>query len=136
MQPSPGLNEPNHKTLAQDLIAAKAEEEFARQRRINAEEALLPFLDQEPNASRTTDFDFAKFTVRLSTGYLFDRDRLESALEKHGDMLPIKTKVELDTKRIAELQEKNPRLFNQIAIDLGITESPRKPNITVKVIND
>ena len=135
MQPSPGFNEPNHKTLAQDLIAAKAEEEFARQRRINAEEALLPFLDQEQNASRTTDFDFAKFTVRLSTGYMFDRDRLERALEKWGDTLPIKTKVELDTKRIAELQKENPRLFNQIAIDLGITESPRKPNITVKVSN-
>lgn len=125
-------NEPNVTNLLQQLINYKAAEERARANRIEAEQALLPFLESRDEGSVTTEIDGFKVTVTKrmnrrcsAAGFAAIRQDVPEALR------PIKVKDALDEAGVRWLRDNEPELYARIA--KHITATPGKPTLTIKV---
>lgn len=127
----PTHNEPAIAHLAKNWLTAKANEEACRKARVAIEEQMLPFLDQKPEGSITTELPSGhKVTVtnRLNralnfAGFNKIRDRIPEALR------PIKIKELLDDQGVKYLAANEPEIYELIAPHL--TVKPAKPGVKV-----
>lgn len=118
--------------LAELFQAAKEAEDAARQYRIDLEEEIIALLGVKLEGSETFDGDKFKITTTGKITRGFD----EEAIEKHWDglseqaKLAVRFKLNVDTKRLRELQSLAPAAYREIA--RFMTEKPAKPSVAVK----
>lgn len=129
-------NEPDVAELAQQWLVAKACEDRARRERVKAEQAMLPFLEQKDEGSKTTELPSGhkvtvtnKFTRKLDLAG-FDTVAAQIPPELH----PIKIERKLDEKGVKWLQENAPEIYKLIAPHLTVT--PAKPGVKVVAPTD
>lgn len=128
-----GTNEPDVEALLDTLITAKANEAKARQARVEAETALLPFLDVKTEGSTTIEIADYKVTVSQKLNRKLSAEGFAAVRAYIPEELrPIKITTALDDTGVKWLQNNEPQLYAIIADHLTVT--PAKPSITVKVM--
>ncbi|TSE32980.1 hypothetical protein LCC91_07835 [Tepidimonas taiwanensis] len=121
----------------QALIDAKRDEDFARKRRIEAEEriaALANFNKEE--GSQTIEAGGVKVTLTARLNYACeDPQALAAACAAAGapaSMIPVKTVVELDATGAKWLRAHEPEYWARVLAP-HITVKPAKTSVAVKV---
>ena len=119
--------------LAERIMAAKADEQEAREKRVLAELALVAALDSLP-IEGTFNSEFGRFNVTVKTG--INRRTTREALEAISDRVPeafkkrlIRWKPEVDLRELRFIQNNEPELY--AVVSQAITETPAKPSVTV-----
>ncbi|MCA9639534.1 MAG: hypothetical protein KC492_02540 [Myxococcales bacterium] len=114
-------------------MAAKADEQEAREKRVLAELALVAALDSLP-IEGTFNSEFGRFNVTVKTG--INRRTTREALEAISDRVPeafkkrlIRWKPEVDLRELRFIQNNEPELY--AVVSQAITETPAKPSVTV-----
>lgn len=129
-------NEPDVTQLAKDWLTVKAAEDHARKRRIEIEQDMLPFLDQKPEGSQTTELPTgAKVTVTNKLTRKLDLAGFDTvAGQIPAELHPIKVERKPDEKGIKWLQANAPEIYKLIAPHLTVT--PAKPGVKVVAPTD
>jgi len=120
----------NLNELALAWLQAKAREDAANETRLAIENQMLKMIETKPEGTTTTVLDDVKVTVTTRWTRSLDDGGVEAI---HGlipvELQPLKTKVDLDTKGLAWLEEHRPDLY-QIAARY-VTSKPAKPGFKV-----
>jgi hypothetical protein len=114
-------------------IEAKRQEDAAKQRRLLIEERILAVQPAKEEGSTTVEGAGYKVTLTGSLSYKADDlDALREITRKwDANLVPIKTKHELDATGCKFLRRERPELWSQIA--RVITVSPAKVAVKVGV---
>ena len=129
------MNAPTELTteqLAEQLIAAKADENAANKRRVEIEQILIDRLGAKPEGSSTHDLaNGLKITLTGKMSYSADMDMLlQLASNLPPNMRPIKTEPKLDETGAKYLRNNEPDVWALIAP--AITIKPAKTSVTIK----
>lgn len=114
-------------------IAAKRDEENAKKARIAAEERILALQPAKEEGATTVEAGGYKLTLTGSLSYsLDDLDALRNITARwDANLVPLKSKVELDTTGCKFLRRERPELWAQLA--RVVTVKPAKTSIKVGV---
>jgi len=111
-----GNNEPSIADMADTWLNLKAQIAECTADLHALERDMLPFLEQRALGQATTHAGDYAITVRRSKTYKVDTEVLaEVARHVSNDMLPIRTKVEVDAKQMRYLQLNEPHIFRKIS---------------------
>ncbi len=118
--------------LTDELIAAKADELKANQRRVQIEEQIIQMLGSKEEGAQSHKLaNGLKVTITGKLSYRADMDMLQvlaNALPM--DMVPIKAEPKLDETGVKWLRANRPDLYEAIAP--AITVKPAKTSVEVK----
>ena len=102
--------------LAALLDIAKYEEKRAKQKRIEAEEALAKLLGEPEDGSETHRGNQYKVVVKREVRYSLDKDEWEKVKDSvERDWWPVRTKIELDKKKVKLLKEKAQDVYRRLS---------------------
>jgi hypothetical protein len=120
-------------TAVADYIAAKRDEEAAKKTRIAAEERILALQPAREEGSTTVEAGGYKVTLTGALAYkLDDIDTLRNITARwDANLVPLKTKTELDAAGCKFLRRERPDLWAQLA--RVVTISPAKTSVKVGV---
>jgi len=120
-------------SLVEDLVAAKAEENMANQRRVALEEQIVELMGKRTEGAQTHELaNGVKLTITGKLSYKADMKllvQLASALPEN--MRPIKTEVKLDETGAKYLRNNEPEAWAAIAA--AITTKEAKTSVEVKI---
>lgn len=119
--------------IAQQLIAAKAQENEANKRRVELEQILIDRLGAKPEGAQTHDLaNGLKVTITGKMTYKADMPTLLAICETLPPALrPVKTEVKLDETGAKYLRNNEPEVWSQLSA--AITIAPAKTAVTIKV---
>jgi hypothetical protein len=126
--------------LATDLWDAKKAEDIAKQKRIEAEEAIAALVETTETGSKTVPAgDNLKVTVKRGIIFNVDVDVLRSmaGVEIPADLCPVKMTPPVpagyafDEKAYLDLKEHYPEIYGKIA--KIVTTKPRKVSVELKL---
>lgn len=114
-------------------VAAKQAESSATAARVAAEEQILALHPAREEGSETFEADGLKVTVTGKLTYACEDPRAlaEACAAWPANLVPVKTKLELDTTGAKWLRANEPQMWQQLA--RFVTVKPAKTAITVKV---
>lgn len=114
-------------------IEAKRAEDFAKIQRLEIEERILAVQPANPDGAVTVEAGGYKVTLTASFSYKADdMDTLSEITRKWDrDLVPIKTKTEVDATGCKWLRANRPDLWSEIA--RVMTVKPLKTSVSVKV---
>lgn len=123
----------NLEGLVNLFIAAKRDEEAAKKRRIECEERILALAPPKEEGAQTVEVAGFKVTTTGSLTYSLDDVEALREITRTWDsnLVPLKTKTELDSTGAKYLRRERPELWNQIA--RVITVKPAKASVKVGV---
>lgn len=117
------------------LVDAKRDEEIAHRRRVAAEERVLALHPAKEEGSETFEAGGCRVTLTGKLSYACDNPQtLAETLVGMGwapNMIPIRTRVELDATGCKYLRHNEPQAWATIA--RFITVTPTKTSISIKV---
>lgn len=118
--------------LAQELIAAKAVESRANERRINLEKDIIARLGKKDEGSQTTELtNGLKVTITGKMTYSADMPLLmQICNELPEGVRPLKTKIELDQTGAKYLRNNEVEIWAKLSP--AITMKPAKPSVEIK----
>jgi hypothetical protein len=115
--------------LASELAHARAAESSAKQKRIEAEEAILAQYKLAETGSKTVKAPGVglKLTLKTALSYKIDKGAVipDSLLKKT-------VKIELNSKEYEALRDSDPMEFSRLS--KMVTTTPRKPSVVVAVL--
>ncbi|MDP8228355.1 MAG: hypothetical protein P9M15_02755 [Candidatus Electryoneaceae bacterium] len=118
--------------FSQDWLEAKAEEDAAKARRIEIEEAVVRCLGKREEGSKTHDLGTHKVTITGVVNRTLDKEVWESIKDQISESLsPVTYVPKLDVKGIRWLQTNDPDTYRLVA--KALTIKPGKTNIKVIV---
>lgn len=129
IQPFPN----NLDELVKSFVLAKKSEDQAKKARVEIEERILALVPAKEEGATTVEAAGFKVTLTGSLSYSADDlDALREITRKwDGNLIPIKTKSELDSTGAKYLRRERPDLWQQIA--KVVTVKPAKTSIKVSV---
>lgn len=117
------------------LVYAKRAEDAAKKARIEAEERVIALCPAKEEGSTTVEAGGYKVTLTGSLSYSLDADGLEAlrniTARWDGNLVPLKTKTELDATGCKYLRRERPELWAQLA--RVVTVKPAKTAVRVGV---
>lgn len=117
------------------LVYAKRAEDAAKKTRIEAEERVIALQPAKEEGSTTVEAGGYKVTLTGSLSYSLDADGLEAmrniCAKWDANLVPLKTKTELDTTGCKYLRRERPELWAQLA--RVVTVKPAKVSVKVGV---
>jgi primosomal replication protein N len=119
--------------LVERLVAAKAEENMANQRRVALEEQIVERLGKRTEGAQTHELaNGVKLTITGKLSYKADMSLLvQLAAALPENMRPIKTEVKLDETGAKYLRNNEPEAWARIAP--AITTKEAKTSVEVKI---
>jgi hypothetical protein len=128
---------PSLEVLAGQLAEAKRQENAAKAKRIETEEAIAALVETADNGSKTVDAgNGMKVTVKRELGYTADVEAIR-ALPIPGEVMPLKltdpkpATFVFDKKAYENVVENHPDVAAKLAD--CVTVKPRKVNVTLKI---
>lgn len=122
-------------TAVADYIDAKRAEDHAKKARLAAEERILALQPAKEEGSTTVEAGGYKVTLTGSLSYSLDADGLEAlrniTAKWDANLVPLKTKTELDATGCKYLRRERPELWAQLA--RVVTIKPAKTSVKVGV---
>ena len=122
-------------TAVADYISAKRDEDHAKKARIAAEERILALQPAKEEGATTVEAAGYKVTLTGSLAYTLDADGLEAlrniCAKWDANLIPLKTKTELDATGCKYLRRERPELWAQLA--RVVTVKPAKTSVKVGV---
>ncbi len=117
----------------EDYFWAKRDEDLAKAGRLAAEERLVALVPPKEEGSMTVDAGGYKLTLTGSLSYKADSvDAVRAATAQWpAELIPLKTKVELDATGCKFIRANRPDLWVQLA--KAVTVSPAKTAVKVSV---
>lgn len=119
----------------QNFVDAKRQEDQAKKRRLEAEERVLALCPAKEEGSQTVEVDGFRLTVTGSLSYKCDDlSALDKACAEAGivsNLVPIKTKVELDATGCKWLRANEAGIWSVVA--KHVTVSPSKSAVKVGI---
>ena len=117
----------------EDYLWAKRDEDLAKAGRLAAEERLVALVPPKEEGSMTVDAGGYKLTLTGSLSYKADSvDAVRAATAQWpAELIPLKTKVELDATGCKFIRANRPDLWVQLA--KAVTVSPAKTAVKVSV---
>ena len=114
-------------------VWAKRDEDLAKAGRIAAEERLVALVPPKEEGSMTVDAGGYKLTLTGSLSYKADSvDAVRAATAQWpAELIPLKTKVELDSTACKWLRANKPDLWRELA--KAVTVTPAKTAVKVSV---
>jgi hypothetical protein len=117
--------------LAAELLAAKAEEAAAKDRRISVEDDLIKLLDVPQEGSKTHNVDGYKIVVKGVINRKLDEEKWAEVADRIPENLrPVKTKLVLDETGVKWLQKNDAEHYAIVAE--AITSTPGKTSVSVE----
>lgn len=113
---------------AADWMVAKNAEIAANKQRIEIEDELIVFLGNKPEGATSHQIGPYKVTLTGRLNRKVDWDILDT-LKIKDDLLPVKTKRELDVTGVKFLEEKEPAVYKTLT--KALTIEPAKTSVTV-----
>ena len=118
-------------TLAVMWRAAKADEDDARERRIEIEQQILSHTGCREEGSQTHSAGSYKVSVTGKLSRKLDADKWEQIKDRVPDALrPVEYKPTLDTKGMRYLEQNEPEIARVVAE--AIETKPAKPAVQIK----
>lgn len=118
-------------TLYEEWLSAKAEEDAARQRRIDLESDIVAEHGCKDEGSATHHADGYKITITGRMNRTLDRAAWESiAPDIPENLRPVEYKPSLDVKGLRYLQQNEPALYAKAAE--AITAKPGKAAVKIE----
>lgn len=129
------MNAPTELTneqVAEQLIAAKADESAANKRRVEIEQILIDRFGAKPEGSTTHELaNGLKVTLTGKMSYKADMEMLtQLSSNLPPNMRPIKTEPKLDETGAKYLRNNEPEIWAQLAA--AITVKPAKTSVEIK----
>ena len=118
--------------LAFELKKAKELEASAREKRVQIENQIIEAAGIKEEGSTTTNGNFFKVTTTGKLTRKLDEKAWRTIAGQFGDDAPVRTKVEVDTRKLKKLAVDNPQLF-QLAL-FAITTKPAKGAVKVEEV--
>lgn len=119
------------KKLAQDWLAAKAEEAAANARRFAIEQQIVAITGKKDEGAQTTKGEGCSVTVTGVINRKMDWkkwDEVKASIP--AELHPVKQKPELDEKGVKWLKENRPDIYALLPIEV----KPGKAGIEVKIL--
>ena len=123
----------NLEGLVDQFIAAKRDEDAAKKKRLEVEERILALAPAKEEGSQTIEVGGYKLTTTGKLAYKADSiDAVRAATASWpAELVPLKSKTELDDTGCKYLRRERPDLWQQIA--KAITVKPAKASLSVGV---
>ena len=120
--------------LAFELKKAKALEASAREKRVQIEEQILAAVGVKEEGSQTSTGNFFKVTTTGKLTRKLDEKVWRSISGQFNGEAPIRTKLDVDTRKLKKLAVDNPELF-QVALT-AITTKPAKSAVKIDEVGE
>ena len=120
--------------LAFELKKAKELEASAREKRVQIEEQILAAVGVKEEGSQTSTGNFFKVTTTGKLTRKLDEKVWRSIAGQFNGEAPIRTKLDVDTRKLKKLAVDNPELF-QVALT-AITTKPAKSAVKVDEVGE
>jgi hypothetical protein len=123
-------------SLAQEWLEWKRREEHSRDQRVAVEEKILaqhPAKEEGSESFATPGGFKVRFVSKLK--YKADLDMLRVLTSTwDSELVPIKTKVEVDESRLKAIRQNNPKVWSMLAP--AITTEPAKTGVSVELVKE
>lgn len=117
--------------LASYWLEAKAEEEYAKARRVEIEKQMIGALEIPDEGSKTHHIDGYKVTVTQPVARKLDAEVWENVKDKIDPTLhPVKLRIEADSAGCRYLADKDPKIWKLIS--KAFTFTPGKVGFKVE----
>ena len=118
--------------LAFELRKAKQLEESARDKRVQIEKQLIEMIGCKEEGTTNKVGNFFKVATTGKLTRKLDEKAWRTISSQFGDNAPVRTKVDVDTRKLKKLAVDNPELF-QLALS-AITTKPAKGAVKIEEV--